>query len=304
MLSNQYKQFDFDCDSDIAINLSQYESIKAKKSLCQSILSEVLDSALQEAFDSEDLNSIFSRIYNAESNTLLESDPIRLSDEKELEDIFDKVISAVENPPPEKKSKTTLNEIFSRIVSLPNDKESILNMRRDIVCSSSSVSKKCSDIPSLIISDIRNKISSLKQSQLHNYLLERLAIQMDMGIENSVFTIRGYRFCRSSFQAYFGVSNYLLDTVLKENKEGKVRFVHGNKGNVYRSLRRDSAVAFIHSFAEVHCENLPDRHYLQLPSYLNIGTLFRIYVERFTVADERLGEREFYHVFNQYFGST
>ena len=304
MLSNQYKQFDFDSDSDIVINPSQYESFKAKKSLCQSILSEVLDSALQEASDSEDLNSIFSRIFNAESNTFLESDPIRLSDEKELEDIFDKVTSAVENPPPEKKSKTTLNEIFSRIVSLPNDKESILNIRRGIVCSSSCVSKKCSDIPSLIISDIRNRISSLKQSQLHNYLLERLAIQMDMGIENSVFTIRGYRFCRSSFQAYFGVSNYLLDTVLKENKEGKVRFVHGNKGNVYRSLRRDSAVAFIHSFAEVHCENLPDRHYLQLPSYLNIGTLFRIYVERFTVADERLGEREFYHVFNQYFGST
>ena len=101
-------------------------------------------------------------------------------------------------------------------------------------------------------------------------------------------------------QSYFDTIDYLLKTVAKEHLHGITTFKHGNKGKLYRRHRRDTAVAFIHLFAEIHSENMPDRSCLRLPSYLNIKTLYGIYFESIKVPQDKLGEREFYYVINYY----
>ena len=299
-MANHSTSFEFDVTLEV---LGQYESFRSKKAVCLSIVDGIIDAAVEEVTDLAELNSIFSSIYETDENVILQSDPIRLRDEQQLSKIFDSLYSA-DSPPPPKKAKT-LDDIFACILDVPENHESNIK-ESNFICSSNCPSKKCRDIPLSVIAEIRSTVLNLAPSKLHNYLLQKLSTQLDVGISNhdTEFVIRGYHFCHASFQAYFGISDYLLKTVLKEHQNGYVRFVHGNKGNVYRSIKRDTAVAFILKFSEVHCENLPDRHFLQLPSYLNIRTLYEIYMERVKATDERLGEREFYHIFQQYFGTS
>ena len=162
--------------------------------------------------------------------------------------------------------------------------------------------KKCGNIPPLVVDEVSNKLTNLSPTKLYNFLLERLSLQKEMEFTSpsSEFIISGYRFCLGRMQSYFGTSDYLLKTVAKEHLDGITTFKHGNKGKLYRRHRRDTAVAFIHLFAEIHSENMPDRSCLRLPSYLNIKTLYGIYFESIKVPQDKLGEREFYYVINYY----
>ena len=100
-------------------------------------------------------------------------------------------------------------------------------------------------------------------SALHNFMLERLQIQCELGLNSEkLIVLDKYSFCHGSFQTYFSVSSYLLKRVVSEHKNGQQKFIHGNVGNLYASPRRDSAIAFIQHFAEVHSENLPDHSIL------------------------------------------
>ena len=152
------------------------------------------------------------------------------------------------------------------------------------------------------IESIQMKLSGLRKSELHNFLLDRLKTQLEFGLDSlNSFVVNKISFCHASFQAFFGVSDYLLKRVLLEHQSGSTRFIHGNKGNLYASPKRDDAIAFIVKFAEVFSENLPDRSCLQLPSYLNIKAIFNYYCERIG-AQRRVSEREFYSIFKSYFG--
>ena len=125
-----------------------------------------------------------------------------------------------------------------------------------------------------------------------------------MGLNSEkLFIFEKYSFCHGSFQTYFSVSSYLLKRVVAEHNKGQQKFIHGNFGNLYASPRRDSAIAFIQHFAEVHSENLPDRSCLRLPSYLNVRSLYELYMESTeSQTENRIGEREFYSIFKTYFG--
>ena len=84
---------------------------------------------------------------------------------------------------------------------------------------------------------------------------------------------------------------------------GKTRFVHNNNGSFYLSERRDRAISFIEQYAKIHCENMPDRSVMRLPSYMNINMVYLNYVD--SVPKELLLEkRSFYRVFNTIFGAV
>ena len=119
----------------------------------------------------------------------------------------------------------------------------------------------------------------------------------------NIIVLNKVDFCHESFQSLFGVTNYLLKTVLLEHQQGSSRFIHGNKGNLYASPKRDETIAFIVKFAEVFSENLPDRSCLRLPSYLNIKSIFDHYCDR-TAVERRVSEREFYSIFKLFFGDN
>ena len=100
-----------------------------------------------------------------------------------------------------------------------------------------------------------------------------------------------------------GVSHYMLSKVRDEFKKGVKNHIHGNKGNFYFSGKRDKAIGFIEHFSKVHCENSPDKIQRVLPGYMTIKLIYTNYRES-RPEDQIIGEREFYRVFRDNFGST
>ena len=171
-----------------------------------------------------------------------------------------------------------------------------------LLCSKDCIEKMCFSTSSKKLEDISSMIKSKSKSQLHQFLLETLNHQSDMGLCTNSFVVLGkIKFCHNSIQSIFGISKYLLNTVLKEFEGGQRKYCHGNHGNDYMKPKRDSAIAFIHHFALVHCENLPDKSVLQMPSYMTIQTIYENYKEA-TLLHMQEGEREFYKIFHSYFG--
>ena len=93
----------------------------------------------------------------------------------------------------------------------------------------------------------------------------------------------------------------MLKTVLKEHRQGQVKYHHSNQGTFHYSVKRDRAIAFIESFARCHCENLPDRKVMRLPSYMDVATIYQAYKEAVPFQNQ-LSERGFYHIFQTVFG--
>ena len=144
----------------------------------------------------------------------------------------------------------------------------------------------------------------MRKSSLHDFLLGLLNMQREMGLdsENS-FVIEKVPFCHSATSSFFGVSDYLIKTVVREHCAGQTRFYHKNKGNYYHSEKRDRAISFIKNFSKIHCENLPDREIRRLPSYMNIVTIYTSYTENVAPALQ-LKARSFSHIFQTVFGDV
>ena len=288
--------------------LEPFKSLKEKTNMCKDILYDILTCVVNKVRKDQELERIFQTVLEEDSTEEGLTDELNTAEIK-LKRIFDSVFVDSETVEIRKKPKTSLNDIFEDVMK--DEKVDIessvdwLNLER-MACSENCKTKKCSLIPKSVVNSIRSRLSNMKKSDLHSFLLQRLALQKEFGLNNSetAFSFNEYHFCHKSFQALFGISDYLLKTVVSEHKKGQSKFVHGNQGNLYSSQRRDAAIAFIHHFAQTHCENLPDRHCLQLPSYLDIKTMFGIYVERTKIPEERVCEREFYLIFNSFFGNS
>ena len=285
--------------------LEPFQSTKVNTNLCKDILYDILASVVNKVSKDQELERIFQTVFEEGSKT-----EELTTAEMKLKRIFDSVlVDDSETIKIKKKPKKSLDDIFKDVMK--DEKVEVetsvdwLNLER-MVCSENCLIKKCSYIPKYIVNSIRSRLSNMSKSDLHSFLLERLATQKELGLKNSetAFSFNEYHFCHNSFQVFFGISDYLLKTVVSEHKKGQTKFVHGNRGNLYSSQRRDAAIAFIHHFSQTHCENLPDRNCLQLPSYLDIKTMFGIYLERTKNPEERLGEREFYFIFNSFFGNS
>jgi hypothetical protein len=287
--------------------LLPFESLKANTKLCENILLEVFANVVKKVSDEHELDQIFHHVLDEDSST-----EELTTDEIKLKRIFDSVLDDdddYETTKTKKKAKKSLDEIFNEVLEGKTIETTAsidwLNLEQ-LMCSQNCKTHMCDKIPSQVVQSIKTKLSAMRVSEFHNFLLERLCMQKELGLVNSetTFTLEKYDFCHRSFQMYFGISDYLLKTVVSEHKKGQTKFIHGNQGNLYSSPRRDAAIAFIHHIAEVHSENLPDRSCLQLPNYLDIKTLFEIYLERTEQHKERVGEREFYLIFNMYFGDS
>jgi len=144
----------------------------------------------------------------------------------------------------------------------------------------------------------------MNKSSLHNFLLETLNKQESLGLDSYCsFIFNKITFCHSAAVSLFGISEYMIKTVLKEHKCGKTTFVHNNNGSFYLSERRDRAISFIEQYAKIHCENMPDRSVMRLPSYMNINMVYLNYVDS-VPKDLLLEKRSFYRVFNTIFGAV
>ena len=270
------------------------EAYNFHRKFCKDIVNEIANKVVDIISDSK-LDSII--------NSVIDDEQLRTR-ERNLKRIFESVIGDEEEE--RLKTKKTLDEIFEEALgeSFNASDDELVQINKTAVCSKSCPSKLCCKTSPKLIEKIQAKVCSMRSSELHNFLLGRLATQREMGIDSlNIFIVDKTTFCHDSFKAFFGISDYLLGKVLLEHQSGITGFIHGNQGNLYVSPDRDHTIAFIIKFAEVHSENLPDRSCLRLPSYLNIKCIFNYYCER-TDVQKRVSERSFYSIFKTYFGDT
>ena len=174
----------------------------------------------------------------------------------------------------------------------------------NVSCSTECLSKSCCKIPISKITSIQKELKTMGKVELHNFLLSRLKVQKTLGLDSHhSFVFKSEVFCHSSAILYLNLSRYLVTQVVKEHLSGQVKFSHGNLGNFYLSEKRDKAVSFILQFVRTHCENLPDKEVMRLPSYMNVKEIFRNYTESVS-KNSHLKERSFCHVFKTYFGDV
>ena len=206
---------------------------------------------------------------------------------RDLEAVFAKVLSEIS---PQKQTNKQ-----------PEQKKDTVTYALVEICSTSCPNKKCFQLPPKVLEEAKSKLLNLRKNQLHNFLLERLHLQEEFGLDVScTFSLGKHQFCHSGLRHLFGISQYMLMTVIKEFKAGITQNIHGNKGNKYTVSKTDVCIAWIKHFSEVHCENLPDRMCLRLPSYLNIISLYTMYDEQ-TSEDLKVKMREFYKIFKTNF---
>ena len=169
------------------------------------------------------------------------------------------------------------------------------------LCSSTCPKRSCFKVPSTEIDIQRRKLSEMKVSQRHNFFLQRLISQQELGFgSDNTMRLGPNDYCKSALTELLGVSKYLVRSVFSEHLAGITRHVHGNLGNFYQTQGKDAAIAFIVHFSKCHSENLPDKSCLRLPSYLNVKTIFENYCER-TPKHNQVSEREFYLIFQKCF---
>ena len=150
----------------------------------------------------------------------------------------------------------------------------------------------------------RQRIGSMSTSELHQFLLTRLNIQHELGINTtSTFVFEQRSFCYNAILDLFQISKYMVRTVKHEHLSGQTFVIHGNKGKFYGSNKKDFAIGFITNFAKIHAENMPDRIVLRLPHYLNIKEIYCYYKSSVPV-HLQLVERTFYDVFKTCFGDA
>ena len=175
------------------------------------------------------------------------------------------------------------------------------NMTKVVICSENCEDKLCYKRTQSDLKDIRGSISALSKSELHNFLLGRLKLQREIGFGCvGSFRLGKFDFCENGLHDRLGISKYMISTVIKEYSKDQEIHVHGNKGLMYDSHKKDRAISFITHFAQVHSENLPDRSCLRLPSYLTVKAVYNHYCEGVTDS-ERVAERTFYNIFQKCF---
>ena len=278
------------CDSiaEMCLN-SNYSRV-----LCAEIIEDIVKKSVVKALDNIELDALIeSSIESHHSDKPVEESP--------LKKIFDTVCDRMNTGP-----KKSLDDIFEEVLgeagvkALSSKVECI-----EVLCSEECVSRDCNIIPYDVVQELSSRFQSMSSNKIHGYLLERLTLQKEMGFDSeTVFILKGHRFCKGSLKSYFGISEYMVKTVRREHNNGQTKLIHGNKGNLYFSEGRSTVISFIQHFAEVHCENLPDKHCLQLPSYINIKTIYELYCERLRPTDKVISERQFYEIFNKFFGSS
>ena len=187
-------------------------------------------------------------------------------------------------------------------VTCKSDKQPLINP--SVLCSKDCPTFLCFKVSAEEVELNKIKLSNLRISELHKFLLARLKIQNEFGFDTSDSLRLGkHNYCKNALSRLFGLSQYMIRTVFSEHAAGFARFQHGNVGNFYSTPKKDNAIAFILHFAQCHSENLPDRTCLRLPSYLTVKFIYEHYCEK-VAKENQIGCREFYLVFNKVFAQS
>ena len=133
--------------------------------------------------------------------------------------------------------------------------------------------EKCeSYISNMTVEEIENVKSDfyLCNKDFKKKLLAHLMIQQKIGIHKFGICLDNHVFCAQSFSFLTGKSVYSVMKVLKDHKNGVVKYIHGNQK---RHLSRATTIfiAWLLTFVSRYGQDAPDECVKVLPAYLFKG---------------------------------
>ena len=135
-----------------------------------------------------------------------------------------------------------------------------------------------------------------------NKLIKHLCAQEHIGgIRTNAFVINGHRFCTKYLSDLTGISEYILNKVLREFGLGFRLYEHASKGIIRQpSLATLNFIGWFRNFLQLYGQSAPDEQVIVLPYWLKGKTLFGIYEEE--VKKPRIALKTFYHHLDNLFG--
>ena len=176
----QKDPYNFD-DSDDNI-IESYSNVKkySLNELCRQLVLEIAFKAVDQGREDK-LDSIFNSVLADKSSS---SDTLKDNEKaNKLKRIFDEVVGVKKNE--QRKGKKSLDDILMdvmpkvKIIKSENRDQAVCIKSR--ACSENCPNQHCFEIPEPKVDNIRSKLRAMRVSELHNFLLQRLNSQQELG---------------------------------------------------------------------------------------------------------------------------
>ena len=141
-----------------------------------------------------------------------------------------------------------------------------------------------------------------------NLLLTHLKAQTTVlgkeGDGEVAFIYHGLYFCKTAFANLLGVSYYTLQVVLTAYSQGLDYIIHGNSGNKRTHPNKVKAVCWFKSFCSIFGQWSSDDMRVNLPSWLNKTSVYKMYEDENPISSERIKFSTFCNMIREDFGGS
>ena len=165
-------------------------------------------------------------------------------------------------------------------------------------------SSKCGSVWDSWTADKRQLVEGMFSGksviQKKNYLLEHLKKQKELGIRKTGFHLNGHTFCLKACSKVSGLSEHILKTVIKDNQNSLVEYVHGNKSGTWMSCAAVRLIAWMKEFGLQFGQSSPDQLVTIIPAHWSKKSIFMKY--RSEIVGKAVEKSTFYGLLVSKFG--
>ena len=131
-------------------------------------------------------------------------------------------------------------------------------------------------------------------------LLRHLRSQFNIGVPTDTYTVHDQSFCLKFFSGLTNISEFKLNSVLKDFWNGITQYSHGNKGKIKQlSLATTTFICWLKQFSESYGQFSPETNTTILSYWLNKQFLFQLYLKG--TCGPHLSQSAFYENFKIHF---
>lgn len=200
-----------------------------------------------------------------------------------MEDIFSKKdVTCIDQVP--ESFEPSVSEDNSRNLEYVNLQVDPLELSEDlhaIHCSRNCLNK-CSEAvkswPDENILYLKGLSQSDSKISIKNNLMQHLQFQGKVNGYTDSFLFFGHSMCLKYLSFITSISEYILDRVLKDFKNGRLFYTHGNRGVIrLDTIAISGFKAWFTSFLKLYGQHAPDEEVVVLSHWLNKKLLYQIY---------------------------
>ena len=163
----------------------------------------------------------------------------------------------------------------------------------------------CSQVLKTWTPDAIHKMGSMFQcgkgsQETKRKLLRHLRSQFNIGVPTDTYTVHDQSFCLKFFSGLTNISEFKLNSVLKDFWNGITQYSHGNKGKIKQlSVATTTFICWLKQFSESYGQFSPETNTTILSYWLNKQFLFQLYLK--DTCGPHLSESAFYENFKIHF---